>query len=356
MDCYNKKMRIIGNVKRKSYFILLFVLGMMCLLPFHHEAKAQEPTPTPETLVLPTPAEIINAVNALRISYGIAPLTAHSVLMQIAQTEVNGIAGYGGHWRPANMSLGQWMMSLGYPLSGDLSLDGYRSENWVTASTAEDAINAWLMDDPHTNTMLSTERSDIGAGVSTDGEQIFVVIETALQTRSGQLQSNALPTLTALAGVPQNTNPNFINDGSSQYMMPIALNTAMPNGDVFHEVKYGQTLWSIAVNYHTTIKQIQQWNNLQSNIINEGQKLLVIKGATQPAPESVISQTPPAMIMIPTSLPTATITVTPTETVEPIFNYSGQSQRENMLVIGSIAAAALLLGVVFTVMTKKKPI
>lgn len=349
-------MRIIGTVKRKYHFILLFVVGMMCVFPSHHIASAQEPTP--EALVLPTPAEVINAVNALRLSYGILPLAVHPALTQIAQLQADGIAsGSDGHWRPAGMSLGQWMMSLGYPLSGDLSLDGYRSENWVAAGTAQDAINAWLGDDLHTNTMLSTERSDIGAGVATDGEQIFVVIETAWQTRSGQLQSNAYPTLTALAAAPINSASSSSNDGSSQYMMPIALNTAMPNGDVYHEVKYGQTLWSIAVNYHTTIKQIQQWNNLQSNVINEGQKLLVIKGATQPAPESAASLvTLPAMVAIPTSLPTATITVTPTMAIEPIFNYSGQSQRENVLVIGSIAAAAILLGGVFAVMTKKKPI
>jgi hypothetical protein len=92
-------------------------------------------------------------------------------------------------------------------------------------------------------------------------------------------------------------------------------------------------------------------------VINEGQNLLVIRGATQPAPESVTSQTPLlAMVLIPTGLPTATITITPTATLEPIFNYSGQSQRENKLVIGSIAAAAILLGAVFAVMTKKKPI
>ncbi|MFN8384557.1 MAG: LysM peptidoglycan-binding domain-containing protein [Anaerolineales bacterium] len=348
-------MRATGTVKRKYYFIL-FVVGMMCAFPSHHVTKAQEPTPG--VLVLPTPAEVINAVNALRLSYGILPLAVHPALTQIAQLQADGIAsGSDGHWRPAGMSLGQWMMSLGYPLSGDLSLDGYRSENWVAAGTAQDAINAWLSDDLHTNTMLSTERSDIGAGVSTDGEQIYVVIETALQTRSGQMQSNAYPTLTALAGAPVNSTSSNSNDGSSQYMLPIALNTAMPNGDVYHEVKYGQTLWSIAVNYHTTIKQIQQWNNLQSNIINEGQKLLVIKGATQPAPESAVSlATLPAMVAIPTSLPTATIPATPTATIEPIFNYSGQGQRENVLVIGSIAAAAILLGGVFAVMTKKKPI
>ncbi len=340
---------------KTSKKILLFLLTLPLFFPLRTVA-AQEPTPTPETLVLPAPAEIIEAVNALRLSYGIPPLAAHPVLMQIAQEEVYGIAsGNGGHWRPNGMTLGQWMMSLGYPLLGDLSQDGYRSENWIAARTAQDAINAWLSDDLHENTMLSTERSDIGAGVASDGEQIYVVIETAWQTKSRKMQFNAYPTLTALASAPRNSAPNSLNDGSSQYMMPIVLNTAMPNGDVFHEVKYGQTLWSIAINYHTTIRQIQQWNNLQSNTITEGQKLLVFKGATQSAPSSGASQTPmPAFTALPTIQPT--ISVTPTATVQPVFNYSGQSKRDNMFGISAIALAALLLGAVFTVMTRRKPI
>lgn len=335
----------------KTIFPFLLILFV---LPLTRPVSAQEPPPTSEPMVLPAPAGIINAVNALRWSYGIAPLAVHPVLMQIAQEEASGIAaGFGGHWRPAGMTLGQWMLSLGYPLSGDLSLDGYRSENWVAAATADDAVNAWLMDDPHTNTMLSTERSDIGAGVASDGGQIYVVIETALQTQSGQMQFNARPTLTALAGAPQTSDTNLAMDDSSQYMQPIALNTAMPNGEVYHEVRHGQTLWSIAINYHTTIKQIQQWNHLQDNIITEGQKLLVGKGATPPAPEAATFQAAlPAMIVVPASRPSHTPLVTQTSVA--VFEASGQSQSENAFVIGAIALSALLLGGVFARMTRQR--
>ena len=91
----------------------------------------------------PTAAEVIEAVNALRIANGLLPLNTHPVLMQVAAWEANAIAGGApGHTRPNGLTLGQWLLSLGYPLSGDLSMDGYRSENWVAARTAQEAVNA----------------------------------------------------------------------------------------------------------------------------------------------------------------------------------------------------------------------
>jgi len=41
----------------------------------------------------------------------------------------NGIAnGLPGRWRPYGLTLGQWLISLGYPLAGDLTQDSYRSD------------------------------------------------------------------------------------------------------------------------------------------------------------------------------------------------------------------------------------
>jgi hypothetical protein len=85
----------------------------------------------------------------------------------------------------------------GFPLWCDLSKDGYRSENWGTAITAEDAISMWLAGDIHTNTMLSSCRSDIGAAVAVS-DQIYVVLETALRTNSGQMQHPAYAILTSI--------------------------------------------------------------------------------------------------------------------------------------------------------------
>lgn len=98
----------------KNVFSLLVLV--LIWFPFQF-ASAQEPTPTSETLIPPMPAEVIDAVNALRLSNGLPALAVHSVLMQVAQEEANGIAsGQGGHWRPPGVTLGQWLILLGYPL------------------------------------------------------------------------------------------------------------------------------------------------------------------------------------------------------------------------------------------------
>ena len=287
-----------GNHLRYSTLIHLFVAVMMLALLFstpRETARAQtQETETPQPIQPPTPAEIIDAINALRLSYGLPTLAVHPVLMTLAQRQADGIAaGLRGHWRPYGLTLGQLLIMEGYPLAGDLTQDGYRSENWITSMTAQGAIEAWLWDDEHSNTMLSEYRSDIGAGVSMSRDewgqdQIYVVIETALQTRNRQQQSGARDFLTRLPGIIYGTtsiNGTTVPLSEGQYIIPVIRSTARPDGDVLHEVQYGQTLWSIAITYGTTIEQIQKWNNLgTSNIVYEEQMLLVQKGATQPAP------------------------------------------------------------------------
>ncbi len=235
----------------------------------------------------PTPAEVIEAVNALRVSNGLSPLKVHEALMQAAQAEAEGIAsGMMGHWRPENLTLGQLLLSLGYPLAGDLLQDGYRSENWIASDSAEIAVLAWQGDDVHTNTMLSEFRSDIGVGIAV-GEDVIIVLITALQTRDGKMQATAYPILTELV-----SESGYGSQGTpvAQYLVPVEVCTARPDGDVIHKVQYGQSLWSLAIAYHTTIDQITAWNNLGlDTTIYEGQVLLVQKSATQPAMGSLVT-------------------------------------------------------------------
>ena len=262
----------------------------------------------------PTAAEVIEAVNALRIANGLLPLNTHPVLMEVAEWEANAIAGgAGGHTRPNGLTLGQWLLSLGYPLSGDLSLDGYRSENWVTANSAQQAVELWLGDAPHTNTMLSPDRSDIGAAVAV-GDQTYIVLETALQTASGEMQFDAYAVLTAIA------QGGYSGEGDSsipQYIIPVKRSTARPDGDVVHTVQYGQSLWSIAITYNTTINQIRLWNNLgETTEIYDGQILLVQKGATQPPPPTATPLPSITPFFIPVT-PTASVDAF-TATVQPV--------------------------------------
>jgi LysM repeat protein len=315
-------------------------------------------TPQPEIPVpqAPTPSQVIEAINTLRMSHGIAPLGVHPVLMQIGQMEAEGIAGgMGGHWRPNGLTLGQWLISLGYPLSGDLSMDGYRSENWGFAQDAPGAVSMWLGDDEHSNTMLALERSDIGVGIApADDGSYVVVVETALQTKSGLQQTDAI---TVMTGIPltQSAYSGMSTQAAEngllpQNMFPVVLNTALADGNVYHEVKYGQTLWSIAIAYGTTIKQTQQLNGLVDTTVQTGQRLLIMQHATQPAPDFK-----PQIIVLPT-MPSSTQTLTPTATLVPQAASQDLSQykRQDMFGVIAIGIAALFLGGLFAVMTKKK--
>jgi LysM repeat protein len=298
-------------MRKSSFGILAFALLTLIfsLLPPKEVSARHLPQETP-----PTPSEVIEAVNALRIANGLLPLNPHPVLMQVAQWEANAIAGGApGHTRPNGLTLGQWLLSLGYPLSGDLSLDGYRSENWVAANTAQQAVELWLGDGPHTNTMLSPDRSDIGAAVAVS-DQVYIVLETALHTNSGEMQYDAYEILTAIA---QGGSVGSAGSSVPQYIIPVKRSTARPDGNVVHKVQYGQSLWSIAVTYNTTIDQIRAWNNLgESTEIYDGQILLVQMGATQPPPPT--QTLPPSPTIFPITATPTLSGISPTMTAQPV--------------------------------------
>ena len=51
-------------------------------------------------------------------------------------------------------------------------------------------------------------------------------------------------------------------------------------GDTTYSVVKGDTLWGIATKYGTTVANLKSWNNLKSDTISVGQKLIVKKGNT----------------------------------------------------------------------------
>ena len=346
--------------------VLLLLAGLVGLFPLEPVSassifsppRQDSPTETPSSSPA-TPAEVINAVNNLRLSHGLSALSTNSILMQVAADQANALAaseGAIGHERPCGMTLGQDLLQRGYPLAGALSLDGYRSENWVAAGTTQDAINFWLSDEPHTNTMLSEHRSDIGAAVAV-GDQTYIVLETALQTTSGQMQYEASAILT---GIPMtvsacygNATQYAQNSNLPQYMIAVIRNTALPNGDVTHEVKYGQTLWSIAIQYGTTIDKIRKLNNLHTDVLQPGQTLVIMHSATQTAPDQMQATPIPASrdyAFIITPVPTASPTsIGVTQTVS-----SAEFIQENGMVIGILIFSFAVLLVGMGIMGKRK--
>jgi LysM repeat protein len=242
--------------------------------------------------------------------------------------------------------LGQEMLMLGFPLWGDLSLDGYRSENWTTASTVEQVISSWQGDDLHLNTMIFPDRSHIGAAV-VFSDRYYVVLETALSTNTGQHQNTAYDILT---GIPmtQTICYGYASGENPQYSIPVVLSTARPDGAVVHEVQYGQTLWNLAEMYQVSIEQIKLLNGLVDDNILPGWKLLIQKAATQPPP---VTNTP-LVVVTPTETknPTAILFYTKTATITSTIPSvpPGQQIKRNSTVVAAllISFSVLLAGII----------
>ena len=212
--------------------------------------------------------------------------------------------------------------------------------------------------------MLSPDRSDIGAAVAFKEDEwgqmvYYYVIETALQTSSGQQQSEAWSILTA---IPQ-TQSALYGDAPQaaqallvpQYIIPVSVGTARPDGDVIHEVKNGQSMWSIAIAYGVKIEQIKRLNNLSSTYIYSGQKLLIQKGATQPVPTyTELATLSPQDTNTPVPpIPTMTLSAISNLDVQETGSNSGPGSSTTGIVVGIVMLAALLAGLFTWLFTQR---
>ena len=288
-----------------------------------------------------SPSQLIDAVNSLRAANGLAALPVHQALMQSAQSQADYMAATGNvtHSRPSG-TYTQQLLSLGFPLAGDLSAGGFRSENILSTygPLVWDGVPSAWQDAQHMNTMLSGNFTHIGAGISQSGDMYYYAVDTAAATSSGQQQDSAATVLTSVPGGSSDA-------GVSQFMVPVTLNTPRPDGNVYHKVQYGQSLWSIAIAYGTTIKSIQALNNLgEDSTVYQGQELLVVTGATQaaaPALEATATtQSTATFAPTSTSAPTSTpqqVTLTPT--TEAASETSSKPASSRVLIVVLIVAA-----------------
>lgn len=286
--------------------LLKLFLPLCALLALTFNLLPKESASASPLADVTTASQLIDAVNSLRLQYGLAPLPVHPILMQTAQSQADYMAATGQvtHTRPGGVSFTQQLLSLGFPLAGDLSLGGFRSENILSTygPLVWNGVPDGWQDSQHMNTMLSGNFTNIGAGVAQSGDTYYYAVDTAAATGNGQMQESSSAILTSVpAGAVD----------ASQYMVPVTLSTAQPDGKVYHKVEYGQSLWSIAIAYGTTIKQIQALNNLGENsTVYEGQNLLVLINAT-PAATSTLDVTSTAGVTV-TIGPTSTFAPTPT--------------------------------------------
>jgi uncharacterized protein YkwD len=310
--------------------------------------------PTKEVSARPVPVpsmtsafDLIAAVNDLRASYGLPAYAVSSILMGTAQGQADFMAATGTvtHSGPGGISLTQRLLNAGYPLSG-----GFRAENILSISSnasGYDVVHSgYWADADHQNTMLSVELTEIGAGVAVSGGTGYYVIDCARSTSSGVFSGGSTPA--TVNGTP-------VTKGPSQILSAVVLSTPREDGAVYHDVQYGQSLWSIAIAYGTKIDEIKRLNNLTSNEIYLGQKLLIKNAGTATPTVTAAAQTETPQqtsTSVPTLVPgTATIAVTPTSTAEP-----QASAKTGGIWTWIIIVIALLAAGIGTWLGTKKPV
>ena len=343
-------------MRRKNVFSLF---AMLCLiwtaffLPSTSKADAVFEPPAAGTAY-----DLINGVNALRASYGLAPYSINPILMYTAQAQADFMAANTTvtHSGPGGIGVTDRLLVAGYPLAGDLSLGGFRSENITGGSesmSAQTAVDQWTGDAPHLTTMISPDLTEIGAGVAVAGGRVYYVIDCARPTTAGASQSPITPVGggTTVPGAEAPAEP----------IQVVMVNTPNVDGNVIHEVKYGQTLWQIAITYETRIDEIKQLNNLSGNDIYPGQKLLIKMGVLVPTLTSTFmtteTMTPEAAVSTSTFVvesPVATFISATSATSSPVatVTVSNNSMTTN-IVIGIITLALLGGGVITWMGTKK---
>lgn len=93
--------------------------------------------------------------------------------------------------------------------------------------------------------------------------------------------------------IPYNYTNDFIDNEDSLYVhksaelfSPVVIKKIKDGGDgerIVHKVRSGEVLGKIAMRYRVSVRQIKKWNNLRSDNIRVGQRLVIYRGGGTPA-------------------------------------------------------------------------
>ena len=332
-----------------NYFMLwraLSLVGVMVIVLGLPSPSRAENVKSPS--LAGSPMDLVNAVNALRASFGLPLYSISPILMATAQAQADFLAATGTmtHSGPGGIGLTDRLLAAGYPLAGDLSLGGFRAENITGGDEtmpAEAAVDRWTGDAPHLNTMVSQNLTEIGAGVAISNGRVYYVIDAARPTLAGDPPVAA----TSVGG-----GSAFAGDVSPEIIIPVSISTPNAEGNVFHEVKFGQTLWQIAITYETKIDEIKRLNNLFDNNIYPGNTLLIRTGVIVPTASPTPSPAPTST-SLQTPMPTARIN-TATSTPGGVSQSGLTRDGAVMYAMIGIIVLALLGGGIFTVLGNSK--
>ena len=338
------------NIKFKRLFLTLIIL-LISFLEFHPVSGSADAqlAATPTTAILnPSSDELIYFTNLRRTQYGLSALTTNGILMTVAQQTAEIMAGIRlpGHLGGTSLNISQMGYGDGYTI--------YSTENvaFGTGLSAEYIVYTIWNDDIHNIPVMNPIYCDIGAGVAfdSDGTGYYVLLAAYSEKRyCGEYRAPDGTTIETLYANKDISEDSMFASTGSEWVQPVSKVTPDIDGKIIHEVSYGQTLWSIAIAYNTTIKQIQTLNGYSEDdqTIYVGQQLIIPTSLTPiPTLESIASLTPQSSL---TTSPTPIINATgsPSSVVEysttPILSGADNNSFNKILLWVVILGLLLVL-------------
>ncbi|OQY27045.1 MAG: hypothetical protein B6I38_10590 [Anaerolineaceae bacterium 4572_5.1] len=326
------------TMRRSPFFLLTFLL----LGIFSASAAASAPDPR----LAADAYTLIAEVNALRAANGLPAYAINATLMSVAQAHTDYQASIGTvtHYSADGSRPFQRALAAGYPVGGDLSLGGFFSENIVAGNglSPAGAVQIWQGDAPHLNTMLSSNLTEVGAGVTNVNGYIYYTLDAAYPS-GGEVPVYSSP-------APGET-PGSGALPTLDYIMPVIMSTPNVDGKVVHETQVGQSLWGIADIYGTTVQEIRRLNNMSvEEAIYPGELLLIRIVATEIPSTPTLTGTSALLPTIPFLTETRVPTREPTKIVEetPVDETSEKVVADSSLwtVLIIIFAALFMAGIV----------
>lgn len=301
-----------------------------------------------------TAYDLIALVNGIRTGNGLPALEVSNILMSTAQSTAEVMAANRMGWHIGDVR-GR-VMAAGY--GGGAT--AWATENFAVGDMSLEDL-AWVWSDAaHMIPMVNPAYQHIGAGVATapDGS-IYYLVHAAYTSGS--------PAARTQVPGPTGTEPTA---PASQWVIPVSVATPNADGTVIHEVKMGQSLWSIAIAYESHIVDILRYNQMspEQQVVWIGQKLN-IPVTPQPftptlEPSLSLSATPRAQAAYPgkaitaaagTRTPTPPREATPTPTLAVI--QAGTPFNINDTTVGYILGGIFTAGVVlvgFGLLSRRK--
>lgn len=291
-------------------------------------------------------SDLISLVNGIRTGNGLPALEVHSILMSTAQSTAEIMAANMMGWHIGDVR-GR-VMAAGY--GGGAT--AWATENFAVGNFSLEDL-AWIWSDAaHMIPMVNPAYQHIGAGIATapDGS-IYYVVQAAYASGSPIVRTQS----------PGGNDALDPTAPPAQWVIPVEVATPDTSGAVVHEVKMGQSLWSIAIAYNTHIVDILRFNNMspEQQVVWIGQKLNMPVTPQAPSPTSEVTvgstsnleaisanltHTPRSVLA--TSTPGIITPTTLVTTPTPAQSGNSENQGKNLtvpIILGGIFIVGLIL-------------